>query len=63
MNKDNRYRPTEEDRLLQYFAQLERIMPNPPANWAVNAKQCKWAKILKERKDNPNVSGEQLHKT
>ena len=61
--KSERYRITEEDRLLKYFAQLERLMPNPPANWAVNAKPCKWAKILKERKNNPDVSGEQIHET
>ncbi len=61
--KSERYRVTEEDRLLKYFAQLERLIPNPPANWAVNAKPCKWAKILKERENNPNVSGEQIHET
>jgi len=61
--KSERYRVTEEDRLLQYFAQLERLIPNPPANWAVNAKPCKWAKILKERENNPDVSGEQIHET
>jgi len=61
--KNERYRITEEDRLLKYFAQLERLIPNPPANWAVNAKPCKWAKILKERKNNPDGSGEQVHET
>jgi hypothetical protein len=55
--KSERYRVTEEDRLLQYFAQLERLIPNPPANWAVNAKPCKWAKILRERENNPDGTG------
>jgi len=28
----------------------------PPKNWAANAKPCKWDKILKERKNNPDGS-------
>ena len=58
MTRKECYRLTEEDRLQKYFWDLEKVIPNPPANWAVNAKECKWAKILKERKDNPDVSGE-----
>ena len=36
----------------------------PPKNWAANAKPCKWDKILKERKNNPDGSGErEVHET
>ena len=41
--------PTEAQRLQEYFWQLEKIMPNPPTNWAANAKECKYLKLLKER--------------
>jgi hypothetical protein len=58
LSKPQRHRLSEADRLQKYFWDLEKVIPNPPANWAVNAKECKWAKILKERKDNPDVSGE-----
>jgi len=58
LKESNRHRLTEEDRLQKYFWDLEKLIPNPPANWAVNAKPCKWAKILAERKKNPDVSGE-----
>jgi hypothetical protein len=50
--------PSDEERLAVYFRQLNRLIPEPPRNWAVNAKPCKWAKILEERKNNPDVSGE-----
>jgi hypothetical protein len=50
LSKPERHRLTEADRLQKYFWELERLIPNPPANWAVNAKPCKWAKILEERK-------------
>ena len=43
-------RITEAQRLEDYFAKLERLIPNPGANWARSAKPCKYAKILKERK-------------
>lgn len=49
--------PTDEERLEKYFEDLRRWMPNPPANWAVNAKPCRWAKILEEKKDNPDATG------
>ena len=52
--------PTEADRLEKYFAKLEREI-----SWISDAeleevmsRPCKWAKILEERKDNPDVSGE-----
>jgi hypothetical protein len=47
--KPERHRLTEADRLQKYFWDLEKLIPEPPKNWAVNAKECKWAKILKER--------------
>lgn len=53
-----RYRvPTEQERLQEYFWQLERLIPNPPRDWAKSARPCKWAKMLKEKKDNPDGSG------
>ena len=55
----NHYIPTEEDRLHQYFFELNRLIPNPPKDWAKAAKPCKWAKILKERKNkNPDGPGQ-----
>jgi hypothetical protein len=50
-------RPTEQERLQEYFWQLERLIPNPPRDWAKSARPCKWAKILKEREDNPDGTG------
>lgn len=50
--------PTEEERLEEFFWKLQGMIPMPPKNWAANAKPCKWAKILEERKNNPDVSGE-----
>ena len=36
----------------------------PPSNWAANAKPCKWAKLLEERKKNPDGPGEwEVHET
>jgi hypothetical protein len=49
--------PTNQERLEEYFWQLERIMPNPPKDWAKCSRPCKWAKILKERKHNPDGPG------
>ena len=49
--------PTEAERLEKYFDELRRLIPDPPKNWAVNAKECRWAKILEEKKKNPDVSG------
>lgn len=55
----NHYIPTEEDRLHQYFFELNRLIPNPPKDWAKAAKPCKWAKILEERKNkNPDGPGQ-----
>jgi hypothetical protein len=48
---------TEKERLEKYFYQLSKLIPEPPRNWAVNAKPCKWAKILEDRKDNPDATG------
>jgi hypothetical protein len=48
---------TEAERLEQYFYQLAKLIPEPPKNWAVNVKPCKWAKILKERENNPDATG------
>jgi hypothetical protein len=50
LDKAERHRLTEADRLQKYFWDLEKLIPEPPRNWAVNAKECKWAKILEERK-------------
>jgi hypothetical protein len=50
--------PTEQERLQEYFWQLERLIPNPPRDWAKSARSCKWAKIIEENKNNPDVSGE-----
>ena len=51
--------PTEQERLQEYFWQLERLIPNPPRDWAKSARSCKWAKIIEERKNNPDVSGDE----
>lgn len=48
---------TEAERLQKYFDDLARLIPEPPRNWAVNAKECRWAKILEEKKNNPDVPG------
>ena len=54
--------PTEQERLEEYFWKLERLIPNPPKDWAKSARPCRWAKILEERKNNPDVTGEwQVH--
>jgi hypothetical protein len=50
--------PTEQERLEVYFGQLEQLIPNPPRDWAKTARQCKWSKILEEKKNNPDVSGQ-----
>lgn len=50
--------PTEEERLDQYFYQLSRMIPEPPRNWAANAKECKYLKLLKERKNANNATQE-----
>jgi hypothetical protein len=50
--------PTEQERLEEYFWQLEKMMPNPPKDWAKSARPCKWAKILEERMKDPDVLGE-----
>lgn len=47
----NRYIPTEEDRLHQYFSQLASVLPNPPKDWAKAARLCKWDRMLKERQN------------
>lgn len=51
--------PTEQERLEVYFGQLEQLIPNPPRDWTKAARPCKWAKILEEKKNNPDASGRQ----
>jgi hypothetical protein len=51
--------PTEQERLEVYFGQLEQLIPNPHRDWAKAARPCKWAKILEEKKNNPDGSGQQ----
>jgi hypothetical protein len=41
--------PSDQQRLENYFWELERLIPNPGKDWAKAAKPCKWAKILKEK--------------
>jgi predicted secreted protein len=49
--------PSEAERLERYFWELERIMPNPPRDWAKSAKPCKYLKLLEERKQNNGEEG------
>lgn len=42
---------TDQERLEDFFWNLERIMPNPPRDWAKTARPCKWDRILKERRN------------
>jgi hypothetical protein len=50
MPKEKKYKlPTEEERLQNYFWELERILPNPGKDWAKSAKPCKWLKIIEEK--------------
>jgi hypothetical protein len=58
LSKPQRHQLTEADRLQKYFWDLEKLIPNPPKNWAVNSKPCKWLKILEERKTNPSGAGQ-----
>jgi len=39
----------EAERLEEYFRQLQYLIPCPPPDWQKKAKECKWAKILKEQ--------------
>lgn len=56
--------PTDKERLEEYFWQLERLIPNPPRDWAKSARPCKWAKILEERKNNPDgAGGQEIYET
>jgi hypothetical protein len=48
--------PSDQQRLENYFWELERLIPNPGKDWAKAAKPCKWAKILKERQ-NKSLNG------
>ena len=43
-----RFRGTEEERIQQFFQQLQ--LPEPPPNWKANAKPCKWLKQLQDGK-------------
>lgn len=42
--------PTETERLEDYFCKLESLIPNPGEDWAKSAKECKYLKMLKDRK-------------
>lgn len=44
--------PTEQERLEEFFWKLERLIPNPPADWAKSARPCKWKKLLDEQSGN-----------
>ena len=48
--------PTEQERLEEYFRQLESLIPNPPRDWAKASRPCKWAKILEEKKQKQDAS-------
>jgi hypothetical protein len=57
---ENKFKiPTEAERLQEYFWQLEKIMPNPPRDWAKSTKECKWLKILKEKELKSSGAGRQ----
>jgi hypothetical protein len=58
LSKSQRHRLTEADRLQKYFWDLEKLIPNPPKNWAVNSKPCKWFKLLEERKLTSSGTGQ-----
>jgi hypothetical protein len=58
LSKSQRHRLTEADRLQKYFWDLEKLIPNPPKNWAVNSKPCKWLKLLEERKSTSSGTGQ-----
>lgn len=45
----NHKAPTEAERLEKYFHKLEELIPLPPKGWELDAKECKYLKILKER--------------
>lgn len=45
-------KPDEEERLKEYFWQLEKLIPNPPRGWEQNIKPCKWLKLIEERNQN-----------
>lgn len=51
--------PTEQERLEEYFWKLEQAIPNPHRDWAKSARPCKWAKMLEEKKKNPDGPGRQ----
>lgn len=51
--------PTDQQRLEEYFWQLERLIPNPPRDWAKSARPCKWLKMIKEKEKSANGSGRQ----
>ena len=52
---------TEAERLEKYFRQLAHQIPEPTPKEMeqVLSRPCKWAKILEERKNNPDGSGGQ----
>jgi hypothetical protein len=55
--------PSEAERLEKYFDTLP--IPWPTAKeMECLSRPCKWAKILEEKKNNPDVTGEwQVHET
>jgi hypothetical protein len=51
--------PTEAERLEKYLTTLPIPEPTPKEMEQVLSRLCKWAKILEERKNNPDGSGGQ----
>jgi hypothetical protein len=50
---------TEAERLEKYLTTLPIPEPTPKEMEQVLSRPCKWAKILEERKNNPDGSGGQ----
>ena len=48
---------SEAERLEIYFDKLISLFPAPPKDWELYVKPCKWDKILKENRDNPDATG------
>jgi hypothetical protein len=46
--------PTEEERLETFFYTLQSLIPEPPKNWRGTIKECKYLKILEEKKLSTN---------
>jgi hypothetical protein len=49
---------SDEDRLNEYFWNLEKTIPNPFKGWEKDVRPCKWQRIIKERqKKDPDAAG------